>query len=239
MIRLVLLCLGLAACSAEQGNPAQPGAPGGAGAPGDDGSDELDPPPDLDLPYATRVVSFEPGEGAGYGQNKLPNVVLGPPRDVATGRGSLDVLSLGKGGSVVLGFDRFGIEDRDGPDLVVFENPFWPGGDPKAVFAEPGEVSVSEDGEVWLTFGCDAAGDGEGHYAGCAGVAPTLPYDTEATPLDPSATGGDVFDLAEVGLKTAKFVRITDVSQSGAAPTAGFDLDAVGILNATPLDMEP
>jgi len=240
MIRLAILCSALAACSAEQGEapPNDAGQSGEAGAPATSAND-LDPPPDLALPYATRVVSFEPGEGAGYGQSKLPNVVLGPPVGGDSQKGSLDVLSLGKGGSIVLGFDRFAIEDSDGPDLVVFENPFWPGGDPSAVFAEPGEVSVSEDGETWATFPCDAAGDGEGHFAGCAGVTPSLPYDTQAMPLAPSATGGDAFDLADVGLKAANFVRIRDVSLAGAAPTAGFDLDAVGIVSALPLTAEP
>ena len=165
--------------------------------------------------------------------------MLGPPTGGSTQHGSLDVLSLGKGGSIVLGFERFAIVDGAGPDLVVFENPFWPGGDASAVFAEPGEVSVSEDGEIWETFPCDAAGDGAGHFAGCAGVTPSRTYDAEATPLDPSLTGGDVFDLADVGQKTAKFVRIRDVSLAGAPPTAGFDLDAVGIVSAAPLDAEP
>jgi hypothetical protein len=64
-------------------------------------------------------------------------------------------------------------------------------------------------------------------------VTPTLAYDPEVTlPLDPAVTGGDVFDLSVVGLDTANFVRIRDVSDFGDAPTAGFDLDAVGIVNA-------
>jgi hypothetical protein len=230
--------LGLSACAGEPaGTPPSDAGAGDAG--GASGADMPDPPPDPSLPYATSVVSFEPGEGAGYGEDKLPNVVLGPPSGGGTGFGSLDVLSLGKGGSIVVTFERFAITDGDGPDLVVFENPFWPGGDASAVFAEPGEVSVSEDGQSWATFPCDAAGDGAGHYAGCAGVTPTLVYDPETTvPIDPRVTGGDVFDLADVGLTTARFVKIHDLSFDGAAPTAGFDLDAVGIVNTLPLDAE-
>lgn len=207
---------------------------GQAGAPNDGATD---PAPDPSLPYATSIVSFDPGDGAGFGQDELPNVVLGPPSGKGVQQGSLDVLSLGKGGSIVLTFERFAITDGDGPDLVVFENAFWPGGDPSAVYAEPGEVSVSEDGETFVTFPCDAAGDGQGHYAGCAGVTPTLAYDPKTTlPLDPAVTGGDVFDLADVGVKSARFVKIQDVSFAGSAPAAGFDLDAVGIVNALPLD---
>jgi hypothetical protein len=225
------LCLALVACGGggtERLPPA--GTSGAAGAPD---ADTPAPPPDPNLPYANELVNFEPGAGAGYGQSKLPNVVLGPPSSGGTEHGSLDVLSLGKGGSIVLGFGRFTIADGPGPDFVVFENPFWPGGDSSRVYAEPGEVSVSDDGETWLTFPCAAAGDGEGHFAGCAGVTPTLAYDPESTlPLDPAVTGGDAFDLGALGLTTANFVQIRDVSNYGDAPTAGFDLDAVGIVNA-------
>lgn len=232
------LWLALVACGGGATEPAPDAGPSGAaGAP--DGN-RPDPPPDPNLPYATEVVDFEPGAGAGYGQSKLPNVVLGPPSGSGTDHGSLDVLSLGKGGRIVLGFGQFAISDGPGPDLVVFENPFWPGGDASRVYAEPGEVSVSEDGETWLTFPCDGAGDGEGHFAGCAGVTPTLVYDPQSTvPLDPAVTGGDVFDLAAVGLVTANFVQIRDVSDFGSAPTAGFDLDAVGIVNALAAGVTP
>jgi len=187
---------------------------------------------EADLPYARLVVSFAPGEGAGFGEDALPGVVLGPPGGRGELSGSLDVLSLGKGGSIELGFGELGIQDGEGPDLVVFENAFWPGGDAAAVFAEPGEVSVSEDGSEWHTFPCDAEGDGMGHFEGCAGWTPSLEYDATATvPLDPGVTGGDAFDLADVGIARARFVRITDVSNAGAEPSAGFDLDAVGIVN--------
>jgi hypothetical protein len=216
-----LACLLLVACSADAGD-AEPARRA------------------LDLPYAGYVVSFEPGEGAGFGQSSLPDIVLGPPAGKGNEAGSLDVLSLGKGGSITLGFEHHAIADLAGPDLVVFENPFWPGGDARAVFAEPGEVSVSEDGETWLTFPCDFAGEGEGSFAGCAGVTPTLVYDpTTAMPLEVGVTGGDAFDLADLGLNSANFVRIRDLSRAGEAPTAGFDLDAVGIVSAVSLDAEP
>lgn len=207
-------------------------------------SNPLDPPDGepaaAPLPYASSVVSFEPGDEAGFGENDLPEVVLGPPHGGGTEAGSLDVLSLGKGGSIVLAFEPYAIVDGEGVDLVVFENAFWPGGDPSAVFAEPGEVSVSEDGEAWHAFPCDAAGDGEGHFAGCAGVTPTQKYDAKSlVPLDAAASGGDAFDLAELGLERVRFVKIRDRSNAGAAPSAGFDLDAVGIARAERTDAEP
>lgn len=227
-----LAVLGLfgVACGGDASSAAPAAAEGGAS-----GVEAPDSPPDPNLPYATRVVSFDPGPGAGYGEDKLPNVVLGPPSGGGTDHGSLDVLSLGKGGSIVLGFERYAVTDGPGPDLIVFENAFWPNGDPSAVYAEPGEVSVSEDGETWVTFPCDPVGDGAGHFPGCAGVTPTFPYDAETTlPLDPALTGGDGFDLADVGVSFANFVRIQDISGRGAAPSAGFDLDAVGIVNTSP-----
>jgi len=192
-----------------------------------DGGDE--PPPLLRLPYATSVVRFEPGADAGFGDDDFPDVVLGPPSGKGLTAGSLDVLSLGEGGSIDLGFGDRVVRDGDGPDFVVFENAFWPGGDSTAVFAELGEVSVSDDGDTWLTFPCDTTGDGAGRFPGCAGWSPTLEYDpNDVVPLDPERSGGDAFDLADLGLATARFVRVTDRSSGGAAPSAGFDLDAVG-----------
>lgn len=206
---LVLLALWLGGCGAE---------PDGGGPA---------------LPYATSVESFSPGENAGFGQDELPGIVLGPPRGKGERAGSLDVLSLGKAGEIVLGFGDQSIDDGPGADLVVFENAFWPGGDASAVYAELGEVSVSEDGETWLAFPCDTQGDGAGRFSGCAGVTPTLVYDAaQLVPLDPERSGGDAFDLADVGLAQARFVKIRDLETLEAAGTSGgFDLDAVGIVN--------
>lgn len=197
----------------------------GAGSDGDSAEPAL-----AGLPYARSVVRFDPGEGAGFGAELLPGVVLGPPRGEGKGAGSLDVLSLGLGGEIVVAFGERAIVDGAGPDLVVFENPFFPGGDATRVYAEPGEVAVSEDGESFVAFTCDAEGD---LLAGCAGKTPTEEYDPILIdPIDPGLTGGDAFDLAMLGLTRATFVRIRDRSGDGAGNTAGFDLDAVGIVHA-------
>lgn len=184
------------------------------------------------LPYAREVIRFAPGEGAGFGNDKLPDVVLGQPHGMGTGQASLDVLSLGVGGTIELGFGDKHIIDGDGPDFVVFENPFWVNGDESNPFAEPGQVSVSMDGSTWLPFPCNSQGNDMGQYTGCAGFSPTLEYDAfSLLPLDFSMTGGDAFDLADVGLSEARFVRIVDTSIEGEMPSAGFDLDAVGLLH--------
>ncbi len=100
-------------------------------------------------PYADRLVSFAPGPSAGFGADKLPAVVLGPPKGAGTAAGSLDVVSLGKGGTIVLALDDQPLVDGPGPDLLVFENPF-------AGYVETGRVAVSADGTVWHEWPCAA-----------------------------------------------------------------------------------
>jgi hypothetical protein len=218
--------------SAANGDPAS----GDGGLPSDGGENAGGAAPHLreDPAYASTVESFEPGLGAGYNQDKLPGIVLGPPLGKGRESGSLDVVSLGAGGEIVLAFGELGIVDGPGPDLVVFENAFWPGGDASAVFYELAEVSVSEDGETWQTFACDSVGDGRGHFPGCAGFTPTLEYDPATlVPLDPALSGGDVFDLADVGLTKARFVKLRDLETlPPGGTTTGFDLDAVAAIHA-------
>lgn len=212
------------------------GAASAAGARGDTpgGAGGATPDTTVGPAYGSSVESFAPGTGAGFNQNKLPDIVLGPPQGKGTSQGTLDVLSLGAGGEIVLGLGELGIADGPGPDLLIFENAFWPSGDKTKVFAELGEVSVSEDGETWSTFPCDTAGDGQGNFAGCAGVTPTLVYDAATlVPLDPEKTGGDAFDLADLGLHHARFVKIRDLeTQPGGGDTTGFDLDAIAAIHA-------
>lgn len=187
------------------------------------------------LPYARAVVSFREGANAGFGRDKFPEVVLGPPRGLGTNAGSLDVLSLGVGGEVVLDFGARAIVDGEGPDFTVFENAFWPGGSARAVFAELGEVSVSDDLATWLTFPCSTQATTPGVYSGCAGWTPTLEFDPfSVLPLDPARTGGDSFDLRTVGAAGARYVRVRDLATTGQGQNAGFDLDAVGIIHAGP-----
>ena len=52
--------------------------------------------------FVTGVVSFTPGDCAGFGATELPGIVEGPPVGAGTSAGSTDVVSLGVGGSVVL-----------------------------------------------------------------------------------------------------------------------------------------
>lgn len=187
-------------------------------------------------PYAVSVVSFEAGEQAGHGQDRLPDVVLGPPRGAGEAMGSTDVLSLGVDGVIVL---ELGVEvvDRDGPDLVVFENPFRVGGT-GPLFAEPGHVGIGQDAESFVEWPCAPEEDGS---PGCAGVSPVFANadtnDIDPTdPADLAAAGGDAFDLADVGVERARFVRIRDsgVDRGFGEPTGGFDLDAIAVISRAP-----
>ncbi len=197
--------------------------------------------------FVTGVVSFTPGACAGFGASSMPQIVEGPPVGGGSDRGSTDAVSLGSGGAIVVSFAPNAIVDGPGPDFIVFENPFWVVGDSNDVFAEPGEVSVSDDGVTWQTFPCtptpdpqSALGTGvSGPYGQCAGwhVVWSTPM-SGISPVDPSVAGGDAFDLADLGVTHARYVRIVDktleaCADSGALPNNnGFDLDAISIVHA-------
>ena len=179
-----------------------------------------------ELPYASEVVSFEAGVNAGYGQSDFPNVVLGAPAAGPKEGGSLEVLSLGIGGGIVLGFGSRKVGDKEGPDFVIFENPFAIGGDPTNPFAELARVSVSQDGENWTSFECKS--EESYPWYGCAGWQIVGSFDPCVRHLVSEETGADLFDLADLGIEEIRFIRISDLAQSGSPPSAGFDLDAVG-----------
>jgi hypothetical protein len=178
--------------------------------------------------HADCVDEFLP-EGAGFGAERLPDVVLGPPVPGEGGNGSTDVVSLGCDGQITVFFAGAGVVDRPGPDLLVFENPF-PVGD--ATFVEPARVLVSADGERWRAFPCDPTA---AVPHGCAGVALVHPTDD---PTDPAQAGGDAFDLADIGLAQIHYVRLIDVSRERdpdtpwcAGSSGGFDLDALAAVH--------
>lgn len=180
---------------------------------------------DLD-PFADVVVSFEPGDASGFGDL---DDVLGAPRGGGD-QGSLDVLSLGDGGVIILEFTDLALTDGPGPDLLVFENPFvgWP---------ETGFVAVSDDGETWAEWPCDPVDEKAG-FPGCAGVNNvwTNPVN-DIDPTDPTEAGGEAYDLADLGVSEARFVRITDSGENSYEGVAGgFDLDAVAVVNGVAVE---
>jgi hypothetical protein len=223
LVAAALLAFTALGCGDEDVN----GVPAGGPDPVTTGCDPDAPP----TRTASCVVSFSPGAQAGFGQDAFPEVVYGEPKGGGARTGSTDVLSLGMAGEIVLGFGGNAIVDGEGADFIVFENPFYIGSPPneKKVFAELGEVAVSEDGVTWTPFPCKT----EGYpYEGCAGWKAVFANpETGISAFDPGVAGGDPFDLADIGVAEARFVRIWDLSNKPAGDgKAGFDLDAVAIV---------
>lgn len=211
-------------------------------------------------PYADQLVDFAPGAAGGFGQGDLPGVVLGPPQGSGWFAGTLDVVSLGSGGRIDLAFVDNVVVDGPGADFTVFENAFLRLGAfsiTEPPFAEPGQVSVSQDGLTWYAFPCAMAT--APYYPGCAGVHPVaananLPQAPHASvpsnvPIaslvgisaigfpTPAGSGGDSFDLAPLGLGWIRYVRVV-ASTSATGPegvdNARFDLDAVAAVHSAP-----
>lgn len=182
--------------------------------------------------FVTDVVAHHFGDGQNTGQALFPTPILGPPKGGGACQGSTDVVSLGNGGFVVVAFAGNEIVDEPGPDFTVFENPFGIGCDLSNIFAELATVGVSEDGVSFVDFPCTAVAP---PYGQCAGWHPVYANaDADAgtiDPLDPTVSGGDTYDLADVGLSRARYVRIVD--RPDLTGTSGvFDLDAMSIVHA-------
>ncbi len=235
----------------------------------DFGDDDLDDDDALDvdpLRFAVEIVDVHYGDAAGYGQDYAPDNVLGPPTgggNVSPQSGDDELLSLGIGGWIIL---RLGYEiiDGEGPDLAVFENPFFTAGQPDNIYTEAAVVEVSPDGETWHRFPCDYNPEGEGpvvfanpaNFTGLAGVHPVFANPAEGIdPFNPEQAGGASFDLADLELDSATYVRIMDTGDSVRSPgtetyddngdliddagnhlpegggKGAFDLDAVAVIN--------
>lgn len=214
-------------------------------------------------PYADAVTSYAIGTNGGFNQSFLPDVVLGAPAGGGLFGGTLDVFSLGLLGEIVLEFSDNVIVDGPGVDFTVFENPFLTENQAfqliESVFSEAGRVGVSQDGVVFVDFACAQTAGDHPFYVGCAGVYPALAdgesdarhpsVPTFAPPIAsfigmlkpnvvvPDGSGGDSFDLADVGLAWARYVRVRaadHVVGPGDPPVGGFDLDAVAAVNSAP-----
>lgn len=178
-------------------------------------------------PFADAVTSVTYGIGAGYGQEYFPGNVLGAPHGNADSnnpeQSAEHLLSLGNGGRIILEFLDNIVVDGPGFDLAVFENALIQIGDTDYSFCEAAVVAVSQDGEIFYTFPFDFIPPPEGgrlgrmiDYIGFAGIHPTYSNpENDIDPLDPAISGGDFFDLADVGLTWARFVKIIDTGVPG------------------------
>jgi hypothetical protein len=196
-------------------------------------------PPDYDWGqpghgFIQSVVSFQPKGNASHGHHNFPQDILGHPHGGGESKGSLRVVSLGCGGSIILEFSNPLIGNGPGPDFIIFENAFAIG---KKTFSEPAKVSVSIDGITWHSFPCQPDKISWPHPQ-CAGIQPVLAHpDNDIDPHDPQTAGGDAFDLEDLGLPYARFIKIEDLSYLLPeakiwcnTPSAGFDLDAIAVI---------
>lgn len=220
--------------------------------------------------FPNRVAELHLGAGGGFGQDYYPANILGAPHGNADpGTPNYDpreLLSLGDGGSIVLEFVDNEIVDEPGADFSIFENPVQPWDFPASSFAETAVVSVSDDGTSWTVFPFNYTPPASGStssgmrpkacYRGLAGVNPVLSSPANGiSPFDPAQSGGDSFDLAQIGVARVRFIKITDTGsvQNGTQtvdpdgevvedagsdiytpPSAGFDLDAVAAIHVRP-----
>lgn len=175
-------------------------------------------------PYADAVISYEPACGAS-GQNPL--LALGGPRGAGTAAGNTShVVSLGYGGRLTLALTDGGIVDGPGPDFIVFENAFEIGQNPDTIFTETCLVEVSANGIEWFAFPMEYLPLGEtpwrtpANFSGMAGIGPVLANvdSNSIDPTDPAIAGGDAFDLADLALPYAQFIRLTSTGIDSTSP---------------------
>jgi hypothetical protein len=128
-------------------------------------------------PYADSLVSYTQGTNGGYNAAMLPGVVLGKPLGGELTVGSLDVVSIGLNGSLVVRFDDNVIVDGPGADFTVFENAFIPtgSGGSQPPYAEPALVKVSQDGVNWIEFSCTLHSTAGPYWPGCTGSRTACP----------------------------------------------------------------
>ena len=185
------------------------------------------------------VFSFIPGEGQNLGQGEefYPANIFGIPSriasDVVAEASESEVLSFGFGGEIIIGNSDNLIIDGEGADFTIFENVFKNPINGR-LFKEPAIVSVSKDGVNYTEFPYEFSS-----LEGCAGTHPTF---GSADYCDSKVSGGDSFDLSEIGMDSIRYIKIKDITDQVKAnqnhkyfdfSLSGFDLDALVIHNYT------
>lgn len=196
-------------------------------------------------PFATTVIDFTQGTNGSEGFDD-PSAALGIPT-LDTGFGDVTpfnspftsdhILSIGAGGELVVGFSGPVEDDPLNPfgiDLLIFGNSFFfdPSFAPIAndIFVEPGQISVSQDGDLWFEITSIFA---DGLFPTLAFVDTSGPFESDGRalsdftrPVDPSidwmgttfdgivalyagSAGGAGVDIAETGLPWIQFVRVS------------------------------
>ncbi len=195
-------------------------------------------------PFADRVIGYAPGTGANPAF-ALADVAIGSPERF-TGEGIFpsvvtpfnpafgtdEIVSLGAGGSLTLGFDEPIVDDPSNPfgvDFLVFGNSFlvdgdYPNGITIGVFAAPRDarVEVSADGMSWVPA----------RRVASAGLFPTLGYSDVTDPyaIDKGAVNSDFTKPVDPAFdpvgKTFDELR---AGYAGSGGGIGFDLSGTGL----------
>jgi len=190
--------------------------------------------------FATSIVQFNPGSNANP-SFPAPNL-LGGPQGGGITNGSLDVVVLGTGGSITVGFN-VPIQDGPGADFIAFENGFSFAA-PSDIFTEVAFAEVSSDGVNFARMPSRFAGPPSvqppfgtlpmGTFAGMVGGMPVVAnvLSNSIPPEDPVRAGGEAFDLAalqahpmvlggQLDLQAVQFVRFVDVVEGVASDSYG------------------
>lgn len=201
--------------------------------------------------FAIEDVNYLEGTGAGIYNE--PNSALGRPSVETGGRVypemvrvvpvyqawlANQIVTIGDGGQLTVKFSHPVANDENNPygiDFIIFGNAFlvigewWNFGNPEdttvtgAVYAEPGIVSVSQDGQNWYYFS-------SGPYAD--DFAPTASYKWDdvndvwggeldpTRPIDPNVSASDM-----AGKTVAEVIE----AYNGSAGGTGFDIGTLGL----------
>ena len=202
--------------------------------------------------YATGVASITRGP-QNLADPASPPATFGGPADALGAPDRSGVVSLGDGGAITLTFDR-PITDGPGPDLAVFENGFALAG-AATDYLELAFVDVSTDGLTFARFPAVSLTQTATQTATFGTLDASDLNNLAGKDLSGFGTPFDLADLpATAGVDPLNItqVRLVDVVGSidplyatfdslGHAindpfstpfPSGGFDLDAVGVLNA-------
>ncbi len=191
---------------------------------------------------------------ATYTQNNITsNYATFGSDSLATGIAAGDCVSLGDGGTAVLRF-RYPVTNGTGPDFVVFENGFDANVYPFYYFLELAYVEVSSDGYNFVRFPAVSLTQDSVQLGTYDQINPEKIHNLAGkhvlfygTPFDLE----DLKDSAGIDIDSITHIKIIDIAgciENGYANydsqgniindpfptpfnTAGFDLDAVGVIN--------
>lgn len=215
----------------------------------------------LATPFATSVVSYDAGANAAPGYTTAANALGSAERFTGEGVfpsgvtpfnpafGSDELVSVGSGGHLTLGFDQAITNSAShafGIDLIVFSNSgfidtSWTDADPNndgsglvgntpMLFGVGGEatIEVSSDGIAWHTAAVTALD-----------LFPTLGYSdfTDATPFAPGSVESDFTKAIDPSLVLSDFagMSFSDIAAlyNGSGGGVGIDISSTGLASAS------